>query len=161
LGYDLKEADQKFDFGTIPGYEILNYDDEYENHVQKFLKALTDNEELLPPYANFKNDFLTLESQIEKESMKFNNFKKALTNAACQKEILNLPETLESLISLKNKLKKQYPGTEDEFNKINGSMAEFFEKISNETQDKCENVIQPQSHIENKSKVLFLLEISC
>lgn len=160
LGYNLSESDQDFEFGTIPGYEILDYNDEYEEHVKIFLDIL-----IVPaipePYKSFKDEYLKFRSQISASSSKLGAFKKALRDAACQREIERVSETVEKLTALKNKMKKQFNGPKEEFNTINEPMKLFFETFPQSVEEKCEDLEKHQFQVENKIKVLDLIDLRC
>lgn len=160
FGYSLSQSIQSFDFGKILTYEILNFNDEYEDHVRKFWATLPESE-IAEPYKSFRKDFRNLQRQIPLRSSKFNNFKNALKDATCQKEILNLSETLDNLISLRTKLKKQFKGTDEEFVAIDTSMRKLFENFPQQVQEECHDTEKHQFHVENKIKVLDLLDLQC
>lgn len=138
FGYNLQESIQSFEFGKVPAFEILNYDDEYENYVKKFFNFLI--KDVIPePYGSFRRSIENLQSKIPARSAKLSSFKTALQQVVCQKEILNLPETLENLITLKNKLNKQFKGTDEELEEIDQSMKLFLESYPLHVQEECVN----------------------
>lgn len=159
-GYKLEEKIQTFAFGQITAYNILNEDEKYGDYVKTFLRSLP-QEKLSEPYESFKKEFSKLQTILSLKSSKFGVFKSALQEVLCQKEILNLSETLDNLVSLKNKFRKQFKGTDEEFEAIDKSLKLFLAEFPQEVLEYCEDSENHKSFVENKIKLLDVLDLKC
>jgi hypothetical protein len=137
-GFELKRSNQSFEFGYATFYEILNFNETYLDHVEKFLDELPKSK-LPEPYENVKNDFVAIRSIVPANSQNFNKFKEAFRAAACKKEITNKEETLKAILAAENKFKKPSTELRDAFDKFNDSLDDFFCKFSVGVQEKCED----------------------
>lgn len=159
-GFNLSESQQSFEFGDVTGYEILNYNDTYDTHVKNFLSSLPSNQ-LPEPYECIVKDFTTVKSIVPPNSLNFNKFKDAFKNIACGKENLETANTLKPIIAAQKKFKKPSEDLKSAFEIFNKSLQAFLEKFPKEIQEKCQDEKQHQEHIENKIKVLDLLNLRC
>jgi hypothetical protein len=158
LGYDLVPAELQFDFGNLSSFEILNYDDKYENYAKAFLDSLPE-EKMPPPYENFKQDFLNLQNAAPKNSLKFFKFEKILKTATCGKQINSLPDLLATVNKKISTMMKKFENAEQELQNIQKSVAEFFDQIPKQVPETCDNAYK--MHIENKIMVIEALQWDC
>lgn len=159
-GFNLSESQQSFEFGNVTGYEILNYNDTYDTHVKNFMSSLPSNQ-LPEPYECILKDFAKVKSIVPPNSLNFNKFKDAFKNIACAKENLEITETLKPIIAAQKKFKKPSEDLKSAFELFNKSLQALLEKFPKEAQEKCQDAKQHQEHIENKIKVLDLLNLRC
>jgi hypothetical protein len=159
-GFQLDKSPQSFEFGVVTGYEIVNYNDTYENYVKKFLNELTKNP-LAEPYETLKSNFAKIQSTFPPNSLNFKKFKEAFNAAVCKKEITNAEEALKPIIAAEKKFKKATEEQKQAFESFNTSLKEFFTKFPQQVQENCENAEKHQAHVESKIKILDSFGMSC
>lgn len=157
LGYKLEPAPLKFEFGDLPSFEVLNYDDKYEDQSKAFLNSLPE-ENLPAPYENFKRDFLKLQQVAPKDSSRFRKFEKMLKAAACKKQRIE-PEKLEALSTKIKVMMKKFDDADQELESIEKSIESFFKKFPREVPETCDD--EYKMHTENKVSVIEALQWTC
>ena len=157
-GYRLSPANLQFEFGDLPSFEIMNYDDKFQDQVRSFLKSLPE-EELAEPYECFKKDFISLKKSVPRNSLRFFKFEKVLSTAACRSEIPDNKDILTSLNTKITTMKKKLRDSQAELESIQKTIPLFIEKIPKQIPDTCSE--NHRMHVENKIKVMETFKWEC
>lgn len=158
FGYKLVPAKLNYEAGDIKSYEILNYDDKYEQIAKEFVNGLP--EEKQPPvYENFKQSFLRLQALAPKNSLKFNKFEKVLKQATCEKQLIDLPGTLDDLNTKLSIMMKKFNNAEKELYNIQESIPSFLQQLSRNIPQVCDESYF--NHVENKITMIDALKWNC